>query len=347
MNKILNNIAFAVVASLSFAACTDVDLCTNAEHPHLGIVELTYDWNGIEANDSMLVIPYRGMNKWSCVYECTPDGAKGSYIYNAPDSTVLNDTLKVKAGELRFLTVSYDTDNEGFTYKNLNSLVALRDFNVAVQYRGYNLNNAIITDAYGNDVSVFKNLGYKYVLNGDMFNPIYSQYTGVMNISPGVNAVEFSPKNILSNFDFKLDISAQDVTVNRVVAHLSGIPYRYNLQKEAPVADSTAAVLFDVNSLGASKYVGRATVTGLLRGADSETIEGDGVLALAITVTNAAGDVKLYKVVTNLYYYIPGFESLQYGDDREIEIDAPIVITNSGIDVSAESSTGARWIKVQ
>ncbi|MBP3615073.1 MAG: hypothetical protein J6J37_09920 [Bacteroidaceae bacterium] len=346
MNKILKNIAFAVVASLSFAACTDVDLCTNEEHPHLAVVELGYDWNGVEANDSMIVLPYRCMSAWGCTYICTPDGTKGRYISNAPDSTVLNDTLKVKAGELRFLTVSYDTNNQGFSYRNVLNSAAIKYGTINLQYRPYKLNSALLLDAYGKGIAAFENMGYNYILNGDMFNPIYSQYTDVMNISSGVNSIEFAPKSVLTNFDFNFDISAQGVTIDNIVAHLSGIPYRYNLTSEKPLADSTAAVLFDVNSSGASKYSGRAAVAGLLRAANSESINGAGILTLAISVTNGAGSTKVYKVATSLYNYIPGLENLLYGSDREFEIDAPIVITNNGVDVSAVSSTGARWFKM-
>ncbi len=346
MNKILRNIAFGIVASLSFAACTDVDLCTNEEHPHLGIVELGYDWNGVEAKDSMVVLPYRCMSAWGCAYICTPDGAKGHYINNAPDSTVLNDTLKVKAGELRFLTVSYDANNLGFSYKNVFNAASMKYDTINLQYRPYKLNSALLQDAYGKGIAAFENMGYSYVLNGDMFNPIYSQYTDVMNISSGVNSIEFAPKSVLTNFDFNFDISAQGVTVDNIVAHLSGIPYRYNLTSEKPLADSTAAVLFDVNSSGASKYSGRAAVAGLLRAANSESINGAGILTLAISVTNGAGSTKVYKVATNLYNYIPGLEALLSGADRNFDIDAPIVITENGVDVSAESTTGARWIKM-
>lgn len=348
MNKILRNIAFGIVASLSFAACTDVDLCTNEEHPHLGIVELGYDWNGIEAKDSMVVLPYRCMSAWGCAYICTPDGANGRYINNAPDSTVLKDTLKVKAGELRFLTVSYDANNQGFSYKNVFNAASMKYGSGAIyiQYKPYKLNSALLQDAYGKGIAAFENMGYNYVLNGDMFNPIYSQYTDVMNISSGVNSIEFAPKSVLTNFDFNFDISAQGVTVDNIVAHLSGIPYRYNLTSEKPLADSTAAVLFDVNSSGASKYSGRAAVAGLLRAANSESINGAGILTLAISVTNGAGSTKVYKVATNLYNYIPGLEALLSGADRKFDIDAPIVITENGVDVSAESTTGARWIKM-
>ena len=347
MNKILRNIAFAVVASLSFAACTDVDLCTNEEHPHLAVVELGYDWNGVEANDSMIVLPYRCMSAWGCTYICTPDGTKGRYISNAPDSTVLNDTLKVKAGELRFLTVSYDTNNQGFSYRNVLNSAAIKNGVITIQYKPYHLKSSKLLDAYGKDIAEFGNMGYKnYVLNGDMFNPIYSEYTDVKNISVGINSVEFAPKSVLTNFDFNFDISAQGVTVDNVVAHLSGIPYRYNLTNEKPAADSIAAVLFDVNSLGSSKYTGRAAVTGLLRASDSESLNGAGVLTLAISVTNAEGKTEVYKLSTNLYNYIPGLENLLYGSDREFDIDAPIVITNNGVDVSAVSSTGARWFKM-
>lgn len=347
MNKVLKKIAFAVIASLSLAACTDVDICMSDEHPHLGIVELSYDWNGVEVNDSMVVMPYRITPNWSCVYICSPDGVRGHYISNSPDSVPTNDTLKVKAGELRFLTFSYDTDNNGFTYKNALSDTAVNRNSVAVEYKSYKLSAPVIQEAFGAEVTALEKAGCSYVLNGNMFNHIYSQYTAVTEIKNGTNAVEFAPKSILNDYEFSFDISAQDVTVDKVIASLSGIPYRYNFTEERPDADSTATVLFDVTSAGTSKYTGKAVVTGLLRAANANSTSGAGILELAIWVTNASGSKKVYRISTNLYNYIPGLDNLLCGTNSKFNVDAPVVITNEGIDVSIASSNGALWSKMR
>lgn len=346
MNKILKNFAFAVIASLSLVACTEVDLCTSEEHPHLAVVELDYDWNGVQVDDSMIVMPYRITPDWSCVYICSPNGATGRYISNAPDSTVTNDTLKVKAGELRFLTFNYDEDNKAFSYKNALSDTAINRNCVSVEYKTYKLSDPAMQQAYGSSITKFTNLGSNYVLNGDMFNHIYSQYTGITEIVAGVNSIEFAPKSILNNYEFNLHVSAQDVTVDKIVAHLSGVPCNYNLTYEKPEADSTAVVIFDVNHLGAAKYSGSAVITGLLRAEDAHSTSGAGILALAITVSDAAGNAKVYKVYTNLYNYIPGLGSLLHGTNREFDIDAPVIVTNDGVDVTVPSVTGAMWYKM-
>lgn len=346
MNKIFNKVVLFVVASFSCIACTEVDLCQNEEHPHMGVVEISYKWNSAKVDNNMVVMPYRIVNEWSCVYISSSDGATGHYISNNPDAALTDNIFKVKAGELRFLSFSYDVENKGFSYMNALSHTAISRNSVAVEYKAYTLDNPIMKDAYGENISELVDSRFNYILNGNLFTPIYSHYTGVKDITTGVNFVEFSPKNILDNYQFNFNISAKDVTVDKVIAQLSGIPYRYNFTKESPEADSIATVLFDVNNVGASEYLGNAIITGLLRADNSKDLTGTGVLSLAIFVTDASGESKVYKVSTNLYNYIPGFDNLLYGSDREFHIDAPIVITNNGLNVSVASTTGAVWSKV-
>ena len=347
MKNILSKITAVIIASVSFASCTDVDICTSELHPHYATVELNYKWNNVQMEDSMVVVAYRLMSDWCCAYMTTPDGAAGHYLNNRPDTVFENivgeELFTVKSGELRFLTYNYDANNNGFDYVNAFSDSAICNRNISLEYKEYKLSDAIIKE---NAIENFKSLNSsnsKYVLNGDIIEPIYTQYTDIMDIESGANVVEFAPKSILNNYEFKFDIYAKDVTINNVVAEITGIPYKYNLVEEKPYTDKLLKVLFGVKSYGSSAFRGNAIVTGIMRSASAVNYSGTGVLQLAIDVTDAEGNDKVYNLLMNLYNYMPGHERLLYGNDFLFDIDAPIIISNEGVDVSAASSNGTMW----
>lgn len=350
MRKNFNKIAIATIATLSFVACTEVDICTSELHPHLATVEMNYDWNGATMNDSMVVMPYRIVNQWSCVYMCTADGSAGQYIANRPDSVLTNEAgnelFTVKAGDMRFLTFSYNPGSIAYSYKNVQSSDAIIDNSVKLVYKGYSLTSPIMQQYYGNDFISADTVIKNYALNGDLFSPVYSQYTDVVNIKNGTNNIEFAPKNIFNNYEFNFDISAEGVTVNKVLASLSGVPYSYNFTKSEPETNVLCKVLFEVAAAGASKYTGTAIVPGFLRATSSLSYMGTGTMQLAIYVTDAEGSDKVYNMSINLYHYVPGIESLQYGKDCAYNIDAPIVITNEGVEFSKEGAASWRLLNL-
>ncbi len=338
MRKIFNKIAVATIATISFAACTDVDICTSELHPHLATVEIDYNWNGVTMNDSMIVMPYRVVNEWSSVYMCTPDGRAGHYIANRPDSVLKNEAgdelFTVKAGEMRFLTFNYNPGSSAYYYGNALSSEAIVTNDVKLLYRSYEQSSSIIQQHYNASFIVEDTVITKFVLNGDLFPAVYSQYTNIVDIKSGANSIELAPENIFNNYEFNFDISARDVTVNKVLASLSGVPYCYNMTKQKPETNNLYNVVFNVSSNGASKYTGTATILGFLRSTGSIHYTGAGILQLAIYVTDAEGNDKLYNLSINLYKYVPGMEKLQYGVDASYDIDAPIVITNEGVELS-------------
>lgn len=337
MRKIFNKIAVATIATVSFAACTEVDICTSELHPHLATVDISYDWNGVTMSDSMLVMPYRIVNEWGCVYICTPDGSAGHYIDNRPDSVFTNDAgelFTIKTGETRFLTFNYNPANVAYAYINVLSSKALMNNLVKVRYKSYSLESSVMKQYYGNDFISADTTKNNYVLNGNLFPHVYSQYTGIIDVENGSNKIEFAPKSIFNNYEFNFDISAEGVTVNKVLASLSGVPYSYNMTSCKPETSRVCNVLFGVAGNGGSKYTGTATVLGLQRSSDSTISRGPGCLQLAIYVTDAEGNNKVYNLLINLYNYIPGIDRLQYGKDCTYNIDAPIVITNDGVETS-------------
>ena len=78
--------ACALSMSLSLlSSCTDVELCSDAEHPHTTPVVFDYDWSEAhEQSDSMYVIAYRVIK---CKYYSMAVNSTdhlGRFIYGAP-----------------------------------------------------------------------------------------------------------------------------------------------------------------------------------------------------------------------------------------------------------------------
>lgn len=74
-----------IVCVLLMVACVKVDLCMEKEHPHTGILTVSYDWDWskiAEADrpDSMLVFANRIVNTWRCGFITPGEGTNGEGI---------------------------------------------------------------------------------------------------------------------------------------------------------------------------------------------------------------------------------------------------------------------------
>lgn len=69
-------------------ACTDVDLCNDAEHPHTTPVSFDYDWSqSVQKTDSMYVIAYRVIKNKLYSMAVNSDNHQGHFIFGAPAET--------------------------------------------------------------------------------------------------------------------------------------------------------------------------------------------------------------------------------------------------------------------
>ena len=87
MNKQPLIIAVLILIA-AITACTEVDLCDDAEHPHRAHVIFNYNWNPGDTRlpDSMVIAAVRIVNLWKCgiIYNHRTDS--GRYIVNAPQT---------------------------------------------------------------------------------------------------------------------------------------------------------------------------------------------------------------------------------------------------------------------
>lgn len=86
-------LAFQLVI-MSFTACdgTEVELCQKTTHPHLGPVNICFNWDkndtfGATRPDSMYILSYRIIDAWKCGYVTTTNETNnaGRYVFNNPE----------------------------------------------------------------------------------------------------------------------------------------------------------------------------------------------------------------------------------------------------------------------
>lgn len=88
-NALLTRLLMLLVLLPSVVACTEVDLCEEAEHPHRAHTMFHFDWQGYtDRPDSMLIASIRVLNLWKCgIIFSTKAGDPnyGRYVYNPPE----------------------------------------------------------------------------------------------------------------------------------------------------------------------------------------------------------------------------------------------------------------------
>lgn len=332
---------------MMFGACTEVDLCYYDEHPHTAEVDIVYNWqNAPQPADSMVVMAYRVANEWTCGYMTTSDGGSGHYLFNQLDTVkVATDgsaPLWTKCGELRFLTYSYSPTGV-FVYSKLDDQTAILKNNVYVTYKEYALNSAInsgLSEGW-NELNTYA----KYVPHAPEEN-VYYEYTSPQNIVPGVvNTVDFTPKGILQNIDFNFDITAADVTIDKIVAEFAGVTKVFNLTRGKTGGSATCKTLFPVEK-SAKGYTGKIYVTGLDTNGKASGYSGVGILQLAIHATSN-GNTVVHNLQMNMYNKLQEYAVMNKVRQEHVVLDiaAPIVVTSSGVELPAVETGLDKWKK--
>ena len=80
---------FLLLTALLVTACTEVELCYEAEHPHRTGVTFTYSWDAdadADQPDTMAIAAIRVYNLWKCGIYVNTEHGDGFYFHNAPQT---------------------------------------------------------------------------------------------------------------------------------------------------------------------------------------------------------------------------------------------------------------------
>ena len=281
---------------LLLAGCTSVDFCDDAQHPHSANVYVDYSWENVSVpTDSMVLIAYRPINDWKCVYMCSPLTAEGRYIFNKPEwLPASSEEFVVRTGELIFATFNYSKD--AFKYNYVENCKAASFTSMSVEQKTCTLN----------ELPEYLTKGWKeynkyapYIV-GDG-NLVYRK-VGLVGVPEDSYSLEMAPVSLMKNVTVSVDIVNSGVEIEKVVGELSGVCYGFNLVKGTCNTKKTAKMLFEMKKeeSDATVYSANLQAMNLVANKSRNSYKGDGILQLAIHTLLPDGGKKVYMARVNL-----------------------------------------------
>ena len=333
---------------VSLFSCVKVDLCAEAEHPHTGNIKIVYHWpeDGNEHPDSMLVLANRIINTRRVGYitgKETSIGGRyrfGKVYRNEEVNAIDIYPLIVSAGEYQIFAFNHDivdTKQNGhglkggpdyrvegldeYSSEQHFASVGIRD--IGISYIGRSLKDPLL-NRYNKDwIEAFNDYA-KYIATD--IKPIYrainyhdeasQEYTVSVRANEN-KEVNLSPQKVTQDITISFPMyTDEEVTIDSIVAEISGIPRKMMVYTGVIVADTTYKMLFPIkidqtNTKKATlkveengkvvkkeytqtECVGDISVIGLLANQDPKHRTGAGILVLCIyaKTTNEVGVVK-------------------------------------------------------
>lgn len=324
-NKVCST-ALMMLCCVAFFSCTKVDVCRDRTHSHLGKISLVYEWSNIADSlrpDSMLVLVSQVVNSHRMGYVTdATDSEGGRYRFGkmSDDINVDSEVLMASAGDYSVYAFNNDVDAKGamFRFDNLEAygdgqhlgVVGIQD--LTMSYVGYKLGEI---DSYGKEwVSI--NPGFDYISTG--VEPIYfatnnsktSAKEHTFSVHEGSETrIHVYPRKITQDITISTPVYVECVdednfvSVDEVIAEVSGIPYKVKPYSGELNVDTICKLLFkmELDTVGVGeectigdelktflKYDCKSTisVTGLLANKNNEGCVGAGILQLCLYTRN-------------------------------------------------------------
>ena len=319
-NKVCST-ALIMLCCVAFFSCTKVDVCRDKAHSHLGKISLVYKWSNIADSlrrpDSMLVLVSQVVNSHRIGYTDAVDLEGGRYRFGKMSDDIVDGVLMASAGDYSVYAFNNDVDAKDTMLFRFDNLEAYGDGVVGIQdltmsYVGYKLGEI---DSYGKEwVSI--NPGFDYISTD--VKPIYlatinsrtSAKEHTFSVHEGSETeIHVHPRKITQDITFSIPVYVECVdednfvSVDKVIAEVSGIPYKVKPYSGELNVDTICKLLFkmELDTVGVGekctigdelktflKYDCKSTisVTGLLANKNNEGCVGAGILQLCLYTRN-------------------------------------------------------------
>ena len=316
MIRIVNKVyctALMMLCLTAFFSCVQVDVCSDDKHAHLGEVVVSYQWSeniGDARPDSMLALVNRVVNNHYVGYVTDAETSEGgSYLFGKMYDDA-DSRLKVREGEYRMFAFNHDPAVYDFKGMNEaeNGTIDMND--LAVAYVGGDCDKKNWRDDF--------NPGLQYIASD--IKPIYyavypnpnkavvdstQEYTFGVRLGESAKVL-LEPQRATQDISFSLPIYAEGgVTIDSVVAEISGIPHKMMLRSGKLDIDTVYRMLFQfganedyvkqdtilkISEGGAlvekafslCEYQSTISVTGLVPNKDPKAGFGAGILQLCV-----------------------------------------------------------------
>ena len=303
----MNKWGWTLLAAVAiYSACTEVELCGNAEHPHTLPLSIAFNWEEAYAEekpDSMYMVFSRIINTRHYVYGVSSEGWEdvGAALESGPQE----EPMRVEGGDYIVMTVNKNHSQvellEEDTFKADN---AVRLDSLRLRVKG-------IThpDLPGFDTQKWNNLNpaYTYIANtGRLFSSVER-----WGIAAGASIL-MSPQPLTQRLTFRFSLGlkeSSEVVVERVACELSGVVDRISLStQKINEDDSRHSVCFMAEKVEGSDplspvYEGSVDVLGLFPNKSQASIYGAGIIQLSIAVGKGE-ESRIHTVRLNLIHLL-------------------------------------------
>ncbi|MGM9764612.1 MAG: hypothetical protein ACI3ZQ_11380 [Candidatus Cryptobacteroides sp.] len=275
-----------LIASLVFCvgSCTLIDLQNSDANADKARVNIGYAWPGEE-------------NRGDCdsVYVLMNRATGGIRYLIAEGSDVMSiDTAVVFGNYVSCLYACNSSDYDIVQRQEFlnNSDVFIRDFTVA----GKEISDDVVEGLRGGSNLDF-NGSYKYI---NLPSQIYSE-TILSTISDiRDNVMDFNLSPVLTNVNLEIQVfAAADVTINSIVAELSGVPMSIKIRDGSTSTEDFGRVIFPMDASSEDTYHANFYVTGIYPATSESYTSGPGILMLYINVA-LNDEVKILHPAINL-----------------------------------------------
>lgn len=282
-----------------FTACTQVELCNEAEHPHSAIlnVKLGFGDNEVRKPDIVQVIASRIVNTWR--YAFTMPTATNDESRETAGTPSAVEAIHLKGGEYTFFFVGL---NESVEIEKLESYIndysySMRDLSLVVK----KVPKADIPELQGVDWVDF-NPGQPFIAyKGPIFKDQQHDISLYTDTEANISSV-LLPITQKVSIDFKIKLEG-DVRVTKIIAELSGVVSRVELFNNALDAERTGRIIFfpELKSTQSDIliYHGAFETLGVIGSKSQKNVTGPGIVQLAIYV-EAEGKNKIFHGGINL-----------------------------------------------
>lgn len=286
-----------------FTACTQVEVCSETEHPHTATLHVALDFGDNEARkpESVQVIASRIVNTWRYAFTMptTPVAARATGDTNTGTEPA-PASVHLKSGEY---TLFFVGQNESLEIEKLDSYIAdyqysMRDLSLVVK----KVKKADMPELEGIDWVDF-NPGQPFIAyKGPVFK---DQQHDVSLFSGKESTIHSTLKPITQKLfvDFNIKLEGA-VTVDKIIAELSGVVSRVGLLNNALDKERTGRIIFRPEVQGAQAggtlaCRGEFEVLGVIGSKSKKNVTGPGIMQMAIYV-EAAGKKKIFHAGINL-----------------------------------------------
>ena len=279
-------VVFVLVTALSlglFPSCNKFEYGydeseSDMVNPNESKIEFDFVWDRVDVEDrpeDMTVLMSRKVHSLNYCYRL---GAGGEVIAEVPDSSA-DKTLSVANGEYYLMAFS---DGEGFY--SITDYSSFCEGNALTMKEIYADVPSISEEDIFSDKNIVDFNSYSgYVVPAD--KPLFLYLNKNLFFPQSAGHIALNPVDLTRLFTFSLQLETEaGVSVDRVVAVLSGVPHRVQLMSGLVSRVTTSKVAFDMylKEDSGGVYEGQVRTFGLLSSQDKTMVVGPGILQVSV-----------------------------------------------------------------